>query len=178
MGGPRRGGLDRGRDRAGCRPSGRRRSTAPVVVDADHRDPTTVPSRPPSSVRTGQSVDPPPVPSVPSIDPAPAPAPTPTTAAVPPPIAQPPVVPLVPPAPAASPVVPVTGAAHTVARGEHLWSIAAGQIAMATGRPPAELAPADVASYWLRVVEINRPRLRSGNPNLVYPGEVVQLPPL
>jgi len=30
----------------------------------------------------------------------------------------------------------------------------------------------------LRVVELNRTRLRSGNPNLVYPGEVVELPPL
>jgi hypothetical protein len=28
------------------------------------------------------------------------------------------------------------------------------------------------------VVEINRPRFRSGNPNLVFPGEVVELPPL
>ena len=36
----------------------------------------------------------------------------------------------------------------------------------------------DVAPYWLRVVELNRHRLRSGNANLVYPGEVVELPPL
>jgi hypothetical protein len=62
--------------------------------------------------------------------------------------------------------------------GEHLWSIAAAQVATATGRPPADLAPADVAFYWLRVVEINRPRLRSRNPNVVHPGEVVELPPL
>ena len=48
---------------------------------------------------------------------------------------------------------------------------------MATGRSPADLSPADVAAYWLRVVELNRHRLRSGNPNLVYPGEVVELPP-
>jgi hypothetical protein len=153
-------------------------ATAPVVIDVDHRDPTTVPSRPPSSVRTGQSVDPSPVPSVPSIDSAPRPPPIPTTAPLLPPIAQPPVVPVMPTAPAASPIAPATGATHTVARGEHLWSIAAAQVATAIGRPPAELAPADVASYWLRVVEINRPRLRSGNPNLVYPGEVVDLPPL
>ena len=152
--------------------------TAPVVVDADHRDPVRVPSRPPSSVRTGHSVDPPPVPSVPSIDPVPVPAPPPTTAWLPPPTAQPPVVPLVPPAPPAPLPTPTSGATHTVTPGEHLWSIAAGQVATATGRPPADLAPADVAPYWLRVVEINRPRLRSGNANLVYPGEVVELPPL
>jgi hypothetical protein len=46
------------------------------------------------------------------------------------------------------------------------------------GKSPADLALADIAPYWLRVVEINLPRLRSGNPNLVYPGEVVELPPL
>jgi hypothetical protein len=153
-------------------------ATAPVVVDADHRDPATVPSRPPSSVRTGHSVDPPPVPSVPSIDPVPAAAPPPTTAPLRPPTPQLPVVPLVPPAPATPPPTPTSGATHTVTHGEHLWSIAAVQVATATGRPAAELAPADVASYWLRVVEINRPRLRSGNPSLVYPGEVVELPPL
>jgi hypothetical protein len=27
------------------------------------------------------------------------------------------------------------------------------------------------------LVELNAPRLLSGNPNLVYPGEVVELPP-
>ena len=139
---------------------------APVVVDADHRDPASVPSRPQSGVRTGQAVDPPPVPSVPPVDPAPVPAPPPTTA------------PLLPPAPAAPPLAPTAGATHIVARGEHLWSIAASQVATATGKPPADLAPDDVAPYWLRVVEINRPRLHSTNPNLVYPGEVVELPPV
>ena len=132
-------------------------TTAPVVIDADHRDPVSVPPRPPSSVRTGQAVDPPPVPSVPPDETAPL---------------VPPVVPIAPPPPA-----PTAGATHTVARGEHLWSIAARQVATATGKPPAHLAPADIALHWLRVVEVNRPRLRSGNPNLVFPGEVVELPP-
>jgi hypothetical protein len=121
-------------------------TTAPVVIDADHRDPVRVPSRPPSNVRTGQAV-------------------------------HPPVMPIAPPAPATPPTAPTTGATLTVGRGEHLWSIAARQVATATGKPPADLAPADIAAYWLRVVEVNRPRLRSGNPNLVFPGEVVELPP-
>ena len=150
---------------------------APVVIDADHRDPATVPSRPPSRVRTGQAVDPPSVPGVPPIDAAPVPAPPPTTVALVPPTTQPPVGPVVPPVPATPPFAPTAGASHTVARGEHLWSIAAAQVATATGKPPADLAPSDIASYWLRVVEINRPRLRSGDPNLVFPGEVVELPP-
>jgi hypothetical protein len=153
-------------------------AAAPVVIDADHRDPVSVPSRPPSSVRTGHGVDPLPVPSGPPIDPAPVPTPPPTTAPLLPPAAQPPVVPGVPAAPAPSAPTPTAEAAHTVTGGEHLWSIAAGHVATMMGKSPAGLAPADIAPYWLRVVEINLPRLRSGNPNLVYPGEVVELPPL
>ena len=144
--------LGVGRPAAADPPPTTSSTTAPVVIDADHRDPVRVPSRPPSSVRTGQAVDPPPVPSVP---------PDAQTA----------------PVPATPPPAPTAGATHTVARGEHLWSIAARQVATATGKPPADLAPADIAPYWLRVVEVNRPGLRSGNPNLVYPGEVVELPP-
>jgi LysM repeat protein len=159
--------LGVGRPAAADPPPTTRPTTAPVVIDADHRDPVSVPSRPPSSVRTGQAVDPPPVPSVPPDETAPVPAPPPTTAPL-----VPPVVPIAPPAPA-----PTAGATHTVARGEHLWSIAARQVATAIGKPPADLAPADIAPYWLRVVEVNRPRLHSGNPNLVFPGEVVELPP-
>jgi hypothetical protein len=153
-------------------------AAAPVVIDADHRDPVSVPSRPPSSVRTGHGVDPPPVPSAPPIDPAPVPTPPPTAAPLLPPAAQPPVVPFVPAAPTPSAPTPAAEATHTVTGGEHLWSIAAGHIATTIGESPADLAPADIAPYWLRVVEINLPRLRSGNPNLVYPGEVVELPPL
>jgi LysM repeat protein len=126
---------------------------ASVVIDADHRDPASVPSRPPSRVRTGQAVDPPSVPGVPPIDAAPVPV-----------LATP-------------PLAATAGTTHTVARGEHLWSVAADRIATATGKPPADLAPTDIAPYWLRVVEINRPRLRSSDPNLVFPGEVVELPP-
>jgi hypothetical protein len=65
-----------------------------------------------------------------------------------------------------------------VTGGEHLWSIAAARVASASRRASADLAPADIAPYWLRVVELNGHRLRSRNPDLVYPGEVVELPPL
>ena len=136
----------------------------PVVVDADHRDPSSLPSRPPSSVRTGQRADAP-VPTVPPVETAPV-VPPPATAL------------LAPPAPAAPASAPTAGATHTVTRGEHLWSIAAGRLATVTGKAPADLSPAEISPYWRRVVEINRPRLRSGNANLVYPGEVVELPPL
>jgi hypothetical protein len=66
---------------------------------------------------------------------------------------------------------------HTVEAGEHLWSIAASEIAAAQRRPVADVVAADVAPYWVRLCMTNRARLRSGDPNLVYPGEVVELPP-
>jgi hypothetical protein len=168
--------LGVGRPAAADPPPTTRLTTAPVVIDADHRDPLNVPLRPPSSVRTGQTADPPPLPSMPPIDLTPVPGPPPTTAPLVP-SAQPPVV-LVAPAPAIPPPSPPAGATHTVARGEHLWSIAARQVATGTGNPLVDLTPADIAPYWRRVVEVNRPRLRSGDPNLVFPGEVVELPPL
>jgi hypothetical protein len=165
--------LGVGRPAAADPPPPTSTAPAPVIVDADHRDPARVPSRPPSSVRTGQAADSPPAPTVPltgTTFP-----PTTTTAPLAPPNVPPPVVPV---APAAPPPATAAGTTHTVTGGEHLWSIAAAQVATATGKPPADLSPADVAPYWLRVVDLNRHRLRSGNPNLVYPGEVVELPPL
>ena len=150
-------------------------TTAPVMVDVDHRDPRSVPSRPSPSIRTGLAVDPLPVPTGTTSPPPPTSAPL-VPPAAPPPVV--PVVPVVPPAPAAPLPAPAAGATHTVATGEHLWSIAAGQVATATGKPPAGLSPAEIAPYWRRVVELNLHRLRSGNPNLVYPGEVVELPPV
>jgi hypothetical protein len=144
-------------------------ASAPVVVGVDHRDPASVPSRPPSGVRTGQAVDAPPPPTVP---PTGTTSPPPTTTPLVPPTAPPPVVPVAPPP------APAAGSTHTVTGGEHLWSIAAAHVARASGRSSTDLSPADIAPYWLRVVELNRQRLRSGNPNLVYPGEVVELPPL
>jgi hypothetical protein len=153
-------------------------ASAPVVVDVDHRDPARVPSRPPSGVRTGQAADSPPASTVP---PTGTTSPAPTTPPLVPPTAPPPVVtttPAVPVAPAVPPPAPAAGTTHTVTGGEHLWSIAAARVASASGRASADLAPADIAPYWLRVVELNRRRLRSGNPDLVHPGEVVELPPL
>jgi nucleoid-associated protein YgaU len=49
--------------------------------------------------------------------------------------------------------------------GDHLWNIA------------ERTAPADVATYWRRLVELNRPRLADpDNPDLLFPGDVVVLP--
>ena len=41
-------------------------------------------------------------------------------------------------------------------------------------------APVDdsaVARYWRDVIRVNRPTLRSGDPSLIFPGEMITLPP-
>jgi hypothetical protein len=135
----------------------------PVVIDLDHRDRTSVEARPPEGVRTGRSQPPPPDPTAPPETPAPA---------------TPPAAPATPPAPPAAPLPAPHGARYAITFGEHLWSIAARQLAASTGRSIADLTSTEIALYWVRLVEDNRPHLRSGDPDLVYPDEVIELPPL
>lgn len=98
-----------------------------------------------------------------------------------PPRAQPParppaMAPATPP-PAATPRParpPVSRARHVVAPGENLWVIARAELAARAGGTPA--GEQAVARYWARVVATNRPHLRSSNPSLIFPGEVVELP--
>jgi nucleoid-associated protein YgaU len=61
---------------------------------------------------------------------------------------------------------------HQVRRGDNLWDIAAGQLA---AHPDHTLT---VREYWLLVIDANRDRLRSGDPDLIFPGETIMLPPL
>jgi nucleoid-associated protein YgaU len=56
-----------------------------------------------------------------------------------------------------------------VERGDHLWKIS--QRHLANHSPGLAVAP-----YWIEVIEVNTPSLRSGDPDLIYPGEVIQLP--
>lgn len=56
-----------------------------------------------------------------------------------------------------------------VERGDHLWKISARHLDQHS--PGLEIAP-----YWVRVIEVNTPYLRSGDPDLIYPGEVIRLP--
>ena len=66
-------------------------------------------------------------------------------------------------------------ATHVVAAGDHLWSIAEGALARAWGRAPAD---AEVTSYWAEVVAANSDLLPDpGNPDLIFPGQVLRLPP-
>lgn len=57
--------------------------------------------------------------------------------------------------------------------GDHLWALAERRMTEVMGRPVADH---EIAPYWVRVIEANRSSIRSGNPDLIYPGEVIVLP--
>jgi len=62
-----------------------------------------------------------------------------------------------------------------VRRGDHLWSIAGEHLAIVLDRRPTR---EEHRNYWVEVVDTARPIIRSGDPNLIYPGEKIPLPPL
>lgn len=61
--------------------------------------------------------------------------------------------------------------------GDNLWTIARDHLARVTNRRPSDLSDHEIATYWLRVIAVNRSALRSGNPDLIFPGELIMLPP-
>lgn len=60
-----------------------------------------------------------------------------------------------------------------VVRGDHLWSISEGALGDRLGRA---VAPDEVGPFWRVVIDMNRATLRSGDPDLIYPGEEIALP--
>ena len=64
---------------------------------------------------------------------------------------------------------------HTVivAKGDHLWKISGHHLHRVLGR---QATNGEISPYWRSVIETNRTNLRSGDPDLIYPGEVVTLP--
>lgn len=67
-------------------------------------------------------------------------------------------------------------ATWTVKPGDNLWSIAESVVAAHLGRTPRTR---EIAPYWDRLIEANRPRLPDpDNPSLIFSGEVMALPPL
>lgn len=60
---------------------------------------------------------------------------------------------------------------HVVVAGESLWLIA--EDSVPAGIPDRAAA---VDAYWRRLLDLNTSTLRSGDPNLIFPGEVVNLP--
>lgn len=63
---------------------------------------------------------------------------------------------------------------YTVRRGDNLWSIAAEHLGGIIEGPRRS----EVADYWRTVIAANEKHLRSGNRDLIFPGEVIELPPL
>jgi hypothetical protein len=71
--------------------------------------------------------------------------------------------------------VPVT-ATYVVRPGDNLWTIAEQHLTESTGRPNRGFATDEVSAYWLQIVEANEDRVQSGDPNLIVPGEHIELP--
>ena len=67
---------------------------------------------------------------------------------------------------------------YEVASGDNLWAIARAHLSKARSGGSGEPTNREVADYWVRVVEANLHGLRSGNPDLIYPGEEITLPPV
>lgn len=60
-----------------------------------------------------------------------------------------------------------------VVEGDHLWKISRTHLTESLTR---EVSNSEVSPYWREVIAENTPKLRSGDPDLIYPGEVVVLP--
>jgi hypothetical protein len=104
---------------------------------------------------------------------APAPAPALVLADQPPtdePVVRAPAAPI----PAPAPTRPATTDHVVVRPGDNLWLIAGTTLTRTTGSQPSEH---EIARYWHAVISANRSTLRSGDPSLIFPGEIVSLPP-
>jgi hypothetical protein len=136
---------------------------------------------------TGNSTTAPPSPAPPATDPS-SPSPTPSTPTSPPRSGATASTPAAndnsasgaapPPPSIATGPPPPDPTVHATVIGDDLWSIAAAQVAQASGRSISSLSNAEVAAYWQRVCDENRPHLQSGDVNLIYPGEQIALPPI
>ena len=62
-----------------------------------------------------------------------------------------------------------------IERGDNMWTLAEARLQELNGRPPTD---AEIGPYWRLVVKANLDRIRSGDPDLIFPGEVLILPPI
>lgn len=79
-----------------------------------------------------------------------------------------------PQAPAAQPQEDRRRAEWTVEPGDSFWSIAEEVLADRLGRAPTDV---EIIPFWRSVIDANRDRLRTGDADLVYPGQVFVVPP-
>ena len=70
------------------------------------------------------------------------------------------------------------GQVHCVVGGDNLWRIAREHLTRQRQGGSGKPTNHEVAAYWMKVVEVNQDRLRSRDPDLIYPGERVTLPPV
>ncbi len=76
--------------------------------------------------------------------------------------------------PAPPPSTPAATTERVVVRpGDNLWLITRRSLTRVSGRRPTD---AEVMRHWLVVITANRSTLRSGDPSLVFPGEIVTVP--
>lgn len=73
----------------------------------------------------------------------------------------------------AEPSTPANAQEWIVTEGDHLWKIAMNTL-RAHGH---ETEPAAVVGYWQRLISANS-EILNGNPDLIYPGMVLNLPPV
>src|SRR6266508_3420659 len=66
---------------------------------------------------------------------------------------------------------------HRVVQGDNLWTISRDHLAAVTNRRSSDLSDHEIATYWLRGIAVNRSSLRSGNPDVICPDELIMLPP-
>ena len=63
---------------------------------------------------------------------------------------------------------------YIVRPGDNMWSITAAYLTRQPSKPPSV---ARITELWREVIDLNRDRIRSGNPDLIFPGEQLLLPP-
>ncbi|MGA7282571.1 MAG: hypothetical protein WBZ40_12405 [Acidimicrobiia bacterium] len=61
----------------------------------------------------------------------------------------------------------------TVVAGDHLWKMSKAHL---ESQSHHDVSDQQVALYWRLVIEKNRGRIRSGDPDLIYPGEIMVMP--
>lgn len=74
---------------------------------------------------------------------------------------------------AGSDVLNQASTTYVVEPTDNFWRIAEEHLRQSVGRSVTE---DEVAQYWVRVVEANRDTIRSGDPDLIHPGERITLP--
>jgi nucleoid-associated protein YgaU len=60
-----------------------------------------------------------------------------------------------------------------VVKGDHMWKISERELTEVLRREPGT---DEVHPYWVATIAINRDSLRSGDPDLIFPGEELTLP--